>query len=132
MDGPSASNGALSSAWTQDRSRTAAICAHQMIVRHDLIEAERIEQLPLLLIEPPHHRSPPSIAASARGNQRSTAAINRLLQQNRPKCDVAWDEKEVRFKPGSGRLCCGPGKARLWVHGPGRHFPEFQSKAGPS
>ena len=42
-----------------------------MIVRHDVIEAERIEQPFLVLIEPPHHRSPPSIAASTRGNQRS-------------------------------------------------------------
>jgi hypothetical protein len=29
-----------------------------------------------------------------------------------PKCDVARDEIEVRFKLGSGRLCCGPGNAR--------------------
>ena len=33
--------------------------AHAVIVRHHLIEAERIEQLPLVLVEPPHHRQPP-------------------------------------------------------------------------
>jgi hypothetical protein len=34
-----------------------------MVVRHDLIEAERIEQPFLVLIEPSHHRSPPPIAS---------------------------------------------------------------------
>jgi len=33
--------------------------AHAMIAWDLVIEAERIEQLPLLVIEPPHHRQPP-------------------------------------------------------------------------
>ena len=30
-----------------------------VIARNDLIEAERIKKLPLVLIKPPHHRPPP-------------------------------------------------------------------------
>src|ERR1700747_1292 len=45
-----------------------------MIVRHNLIEAERIEKPPLLLIEPPHHRSPPPMFASQRRNHRPPIA----------------------------------------------------------
>ena len=33
--------------------------AHAVIVWYRLIEAERIEQLPLVPVEPPHHRQPP-------------------------------------------------------------------------
>ncbi len=33
--------------------------AYPVIAWHDVIETERIEQLPLILVEPPHHRQPP-------------------------------------------------------------------------
>jgi hypothetical protein len=33
--------------------------ANQVIVRNHLTEAELVEQLPLISIEPPHHRPPP-------------------------------------------------------------------------
>src|SRR5262249_14688721 len=42
-----------------------------VIIRNDLIEAERIEKLPLVPVEPPHHRSPPQRIASERPNHRS-------------------------------------------------------------
>ena len=45
--------------------------AHAVIVRHHLIEAERIEQLPLVLLEPPHHRPPPLLIASGAVNHGS-------------------------------------------------------------
>jgi hypothetical protein len=50
--------------------------AHQVIVRHDLFEIERIEQLPLILADPPHHHPLPSMFASARRNHCSPAASN--------------------------------------------------------
>src|SRR5262245_29465155 len=45
--------------------------AHLVIIRNDLFEAERIEKLPLVPVEPPHHRSPPQRIASERRNHRS-------------------------------------------------------------
>jgi hypothetical protein len=33
---------------------------HQVIVRHNLLEIERIEQLPLILADPPHHPPAPA------------------------------------------------------------------------
>src|SRR5262249_52583899 len=45
--------------------------ADVVIIGNHLIEAERIEKLPLVLVEPPHHRSPPQRIASERRNHRS-------------------------------------------------------------
>src|SRR5262245_18547423 len=45
--------------------------ADLVIIRNDFIEAERIEKLPLVPVEPPHHRSPPQRIASERRNHRS-------------------------------------------------------------
>src|SRR5262249_35260325 len=45
--------------------------ADLVIIRNGLIEAERIEKLPLVPVEPPHHRSPPQRIASERRNHRS-------------------------------------------------------------
>src|SRR5262245_6689959 len=39
-----------------------------MIVRNDLIEAERIEKPTLALLQPPHHRPPPQRIVSERRN----------------------------------------------------------------
>ena len=63
--------------------------AHAVIVRHDLIEAERIEQLPLIPVEPPHHRQPPRRHHLSAGESRFAAHSNGLLQQNRHKADIA-------------------------------------------
>jgi hypothetical protein len=54
-----------------------------VIVRHHLVEAERIEQLALIPIEPPHHRQSPRCRVASRGESRFAASSNRLLQQNR-------------------------------------------------
>src|SRR5262245_56185596 len=58
--------------------------ANQMIVRHHLIEAELVEQLPLVSIEPPHHRPSPSrIARGKRNHPRrrpSTDFCNKICQ----------------------------------------------------
>ena len=40
--------------------------AYPVIAWHRLIEAERIEKLTLILIEPPHHRKPPSCRVALR------------------------------------------------------------------
>src|ERR1700751_3287887 len=42
-----------------------------MVVRHYGLEVERIEQLTLLTLAPPHHRNSPSMAASPRRNHGS-------------------------------------------------------------
>jgi hypothetical protein len=56
-----------------------------VIARHRLIVVERIEKLPLVLIEPPHHRKPPLLSRLAHRESRFAADGNRLLQQNLPK-----------------------------------------------
>jgi hypothetical protein len=55
-----------------------------MIPRHHLLKIEAIEQLPLVAIEPPHHRPISQLPASLRRNHDSAMASKRLLQQNRP------------------------------------------------
>src|SRR5262245_62172647 len=45
--------------------------ANQMIVRNGLFKTESIKQLPLVLIEPPHHRPSPQRIASQQPNHRS-------------------------------------------------------------
>src|SRR5262249_21914909 len=42
--------------------------ANQMIVRHHLIETDLVKQLPLVSIEPPHHRPSPSRIARGKRN----------------------------------------------------------------
>ena len=58
--------------------------AHAMIAWDDVLKAERIEQLPLVVFEPPHHRQPPLPRRILRGESRFAAHGNRLLQQNLP------------------------------------------------
>ena len=53
-----------------------AIATHQVLVRHDLFEIKRIEQLPLIPADPPQHNPLPSMFASARRNHCSAAASN--------------------------------------------------------
>jgi hypothetical protein len=47
-----------------------------MIFRNDLLEIEAIEKLPLVSIEPPHHRSLPPMPASRRPNHCSSKNSN--------------------------------------------------------
>src|SRR6187200_2194480 len=60
--------------------------ADAMIRRNHVLEAERIEQLALVLVEPPHHRQPPPLRLSA-GESRFADRSNTLLQQNLPDPD---------------------------------------------
>ena len=62
--------------------------AHAMIAWDDVLKAERIEQLPLVVFEPPHHRQPPLPRRILRGESRFAAHGNRLLQQNLPEAEV--------------------------------------------
>src|ERR1700680_2362493 len=41
---------------------------HLVIVRHHLFKAERIKQLPLILLQPTHHGPFPPLTASTSGN----------------------------------------------------------------
>src|SRR5450631_1415922 len=41
---------------------------HLVIVRYDLFKAERIKQLPLVLLQPTHHGPSPPLTASTSGN----------------------------------------------------------------
>ena len=70
--------------------------AHAMIAWDDVLKAERIEQLPLVVFEPPHHRQPPLPRRILRGESRFAAHGNRLLQQN-------WSLRRIDVAPiGSG------------------------------
>jgi hypothetical protein len=56
-----------------------------MIVRHDLIEIERIEQLLLIPDAPSHHRTTPPMFASQRRNHCSAAASIDFCNKIGPK-----------------------------------------------
>jgi hypothetical protein len=47
-------------------------CAHEVIVRHNLIETKRIEKLLLVSVVPPHHRPPPTLITSSPVNHGSS------------------------------------------------------------
>ncbi len=49
---------------------------HLIIFRNDLLEIEAIEKLPLVPIQPPHHRSLPPMSASQRPNHCSSKNSN--------------------------------------------------------
>ena len=70
--------------------------ADRVIVRHGVSKAERVEKLPLILVEPPHHCAPPQKTVLQTRNHRSTHDLNRLLQQNRHLCDIARQRDDVR------------------------------------
>src|SRR5258707_529878 len=46
--------------------------ADRVIIRHRVSKAERIEKLPLIVVEPPHHRPPPQKIVLETRNHRST------------------------------------------------------------
>ncbi len=70
--------------------------AHAMIARDDVLKAERIEQLPLVVLEPPHHRQPPLPRRLARRESRFAAHGNRLPQQNLPVAASRGTRRERR------------------------------------
>src|SRR5262245_36666013 len=45
--------------------------AHKVIARYHLVVPKPVEKLPLLVLQPPHHRSPPQRIVSERRNHRS-------------------------------------------------------------
>jgi hypothetical protein len=67
---PVVKNGA-SSECTQEKVENGGNSSNWMIIRNGLIKTKRIEKLTLVVIEPPHHRSPPSRIASEQQNHRS-------------------------------------------------------------
>ncbi len=56
-----------------------------MIFRNDLLEIEAIEKLPLVPIEPPHHRSLPPMSASQRPNHCSSKNSNDFCNKIGPE-----------------------------------------------
>src|SRR5215510_8220720 len=72
-----------------------------MIVRNDLIEAERIEKPTLALLQPPHHRPPPQRIVSERRNhpphKPSTTFCNKIGTKPTPPhvcTDVCFRRQE--------------------------------------
>jgi hypothetical protein len=59
-----------------------------VIARHDLIETERIEEPPLILIKPSHHRQSPPLIRTKTTESPFNDGRNRLLQQNRHIADI--------------------------------------------
>src|SRR5215468_4732629 len=55
-----------------------------MVVRHYGLEVERIEQLTLLTLAPPHHRNSPSMAASPRRNHGSLGSSRQFCNKIGP------------------------------------------------
>src|SRR6516164_10519076 len=52
-----------------------------MVVRHYGLEVERIEQLTLLTLAPPHHRNSPSMADSPRRNHGSLCSSRQFCNK---------------------------------------------------
>jgi hypothetical protein len=69
------------------RSKHAVDLAHQMVGRNDLVEVERIEELPLAGVVPPIIAySHPQVT-----ELRFAANLNRVLQKNRSFADVGLE-----------------------------------------
>src|SRR5215467_13774390 len=69
-----------------------------MVVRHHGLEVERIEQLTLLTLAPPHHRNSPSMAASPRRNHGSLGSSRQFcnkIGQYQTSWDVAPEVVQV-------------------------------------
>src|ERR1700749_4029373 len=56
--------------------------SNQMIGRHRLVEIERVEELTLPALSPPHHRPLPANRSPDQRNHGSTAVSTRVLQHN--------------------------------------------------
>src|SRR5246500_3161596 len=74
---------------------------NQMIGRHRLVEIERVEELTLSALSPPHHRPLPANRSPDSRNHGSTAVSTRVLQHNRGNSGH-WPAKRPEY---------------LWVHG---------------
>src|SRR6266478_6529843 len=70
-----------------------------MIVRNDLIQGERIEKPPLVLIEPSHHCSPPPM--SQRRNHRSPRAARDFCNKICHKLTLALQTHNGQSAPSS-------------------------------
>src|SRR5271155_3305266 len=60
----------------------------QMIRRHHLVQIERVEELTLSALLPPHHRPLPANRSPDVRNHGSTVVSTRVLQHNRGKADT--------------------------------------------
>src|SRR6516164_9037772 len=78
-----------------------------MVVRHYGLEVERIEQLTLLTLAPPHHRNSPSMADSPRRNHGSLCSsrqfCNKIGHERKysPANHVRLPQKGDRERPGN-------------------------------
>ena len=70
---------AVSGRWSHGLAQDRRNLPNQMIVRHDRIEVERIDELPLVLNAPSYHRMAPSMPASQRRNHGSRGPISTTL-----------------------------------------------------
>src|SRR5262249_33520384 len=88
----------------------ASNSAHEMIGRYHLVEPELIEEVFLLVLQPPHHRQPPQRIASERRNHRSrkpstTFATKSALSRSGRMSALA---SLLRYKRTSGALIQAP------------------------
>src|SRR5271157_1600358 len=67
----------------------------QMSRRHHLVEIERVEELTLSALSPPHHRPLPANRNPGPRNHGSTAVSTRVLQHNRSEAD----DRLLNFDP---------------------------------
>src|SRR5580704_3889941 len=74
--------------------------ADGMIIRHGVSKAERIEKLPLILVEPPHHCAPPQKTVLQTRNHRSTHAstdfCNKICQDRTFLGRLEWWDRVTR------------------------------------
>src|SRR5262245_9754004 len=90
-----------------------------MIVRHRLREAKRIEELPLVVFEPPHHRPPPPRIASGQRNHSSqksptTFATKSAMSGREQVQQPAWPKLRLTRSPRRrGRAVLAPHQCRL-------------------
>src|SRR6201988_1963992 len=66
---------------------------NQMIGRHRLVEIERVEELTLSALSPPHHRPLPANRSPDSRNHGSTAVSTRVLQHNQSEVDMIRQAK---------------------------------------
>src|SRR4029079_14402765 len=94
--------------------------SNQMIGRHRLVEIERVEELTLPALSPPHHRPLPANRSPDQRNHGSTAVSTRVLQHNRSEADMnrpARSTTSVANDPGCSLI---PG---LWSSSPRTSSP---------
>src|SRR5581483_9301725 len=70
--------------------------SNQMIGRYRLVEIERVEELTLPALSPPHHRPLPANRSPDQRNHGSTAVSTRVLQHNPVK--ATWAELVAMYR----------------------------------